>query len=362
MWECSQSIAQKGVRAIDARNSQLEIRRQKINANFLCTNFFNNPSGHGHPPRKSWTSAPKTVFSCGPGGGEKLFDPGASRRKGQERPREIRTKKFMFILFFLPWEMAQVQQKPVFALPGCRRMSVNILLADLAFLRRMPNSAGREEPISRTTTLQKCGIRYFACSPESFGGFLFSFAWEFCIEKRQGFLVNFFWSPFPTKTRQKSRGKFRAQFGGNFRTKIRKIRETFVLQRFWPKNPCNFRDRHLRKITKHFCLRQKNQSQLCIPRKPKKHRCLGIRCWDPNLSSGYQNCGLGIHRWEFLQNRSGRNSEFLSKVSGVPLRWGSLRCKSKFWARNFKFWARDVHPTISQAQVKTLLGAKNQFA
>ena len=30
--------------------------------------------------------------------------------------------------------------------------------------------------------------------------------------------------------------------------------------------------------------------------KTKKNRCLGIRCWDPNLSGGYQNCGLGIPR------------------------------------------------------------------
>ena len=44
-------------------------------------------------------------------------------------------------------------------------------------------------------------------------------------------------------------------------------------------------------------------------------------------------------------------------LSGVPLRWGSLRCKSKFWARNFKFWARDVHPTISQAQVPLRRGS-----
>ena len=31
-----------------------------------------------------------------------FFDPWASGRKGQECPREIRTKKFMFMLFFLP--------------------------------------------------------------------------------------------------------------------------------------------------------------------------------------------------------------------------------------------------------------------
>ena len=77
-------------------------RGQKINANFFCTKFLDNPSGHGRPRRKSWTSAPKSAFSCGPGGGEKLFDPGASGCKGQECPREIRTKKFMFMLFFFP--------------------------------------------------------------------------------------------------------------------------------------------------------------------------------------------------------------------------------------------------------------------
>ena len=59
-------------------------------------------------PFGSWTSAPKIVdvrtkkcVFCGPGDGEKLFDPGSSKRKGQECPREIRTKKFMFMLFFL---------------------------------------------------------------------------------------------------------------------------------------------------------------------------------------------------------------------------------------------------------------------
>ena len=44
----------------------------------------------------------KNAFFRGAGGGEKLFDPGSSGRKGQECPREIQTKKFMFMLFFLP--------------------------------------------------------------------------------------------------------------------------------------------------------------------------------------------------------------------------------------------------------------------
>ena len=68
---------------------------------FFGTKFFENPSGHGRLRQKSWTSAPKSAFFCGPGDGEKLFDPGASGRKGQECPREIRAKMFMFMLFFL---------------------------------------------------------------------------------------------------------------------------------------------------------------------------------------------------------------------------------------------------------------------
>ena len=53
----------------------------------------------------TWTPAPKSGVSCGPGDGEKHFDPWASGHKGQECPQEIRTKNFMFMLFLLPWEM-----------------------------------------------------------------------------------------------------------------------------------------------------------------------------------------------------------------------------------------------------------------
>ena len=51
---------------------------------------------------------------------------------------------------------------------------------------------------------RKMTNRYFARSPENFCGFLLEFAWEFCIEKGWGFLVNFFWSPFPTKRSTKT--------------------------------------------------------------------------------------------------------------------------------------------------------------
>ena len=63
--------------------------------------FFENPSGHARR-RISWTSAPESAFSCGPGDGEKLLDPWSSGRKGQECPREIQTEKSMFRLLFLP--------------------------------------------------------------------------------------------------------------------------------------------------------------------------------------------------------------------------------------------------------------------
>ena len=86
-------------------------RGQKINANFFCTKYLDNPSGHGRPHRKSWMSAPKSAFVCGPGDGEKLFDPGASGRKGQECPREIRTEHFMFMLFVLPRNLRHALDK-----------------------------------------------------------------------------------------------------------------------------------------------------------------------------------------------------------------------------------------------------------
>ena len=77
-------------------------RGQNINSKCFCSKFFDNPSGHGCPRRKPWTSAQKSAFSCGPGGGKKLFDPSPSGRKGQGCPREIRTNKFMFMNFIFP--------------------------------------------------------------------------------------------------------------------------------------------------------------------------------------------------------------------------------------------------------------------
>ena len=70
-----------------------------------------------------------------------------------------------------------------------------------------------------------------------FVNIFFVFAWEFCIEKGRGFLVNFCWPPFPgkwsTKTSWKISGKIRSKIR-EIRDKNSKIRGTFVLPLFWP--------------------------------------------------------------------------------------------------------------------------------
>ena len=61
---------------------------------------FENPSGHGRPRRKSWTSAPSSGFPCGPVKERNFLTPRAFGWKGQECPQEIRAKKFIFMLLF----------------------------------------------------------------------------------------------------------------------------------------------------------------------------------------------------------------------------------------------------------------------
>ena len=70
--------------------------------------------------------------------------------------------------------------------------------------------------------------------------FFFEFAWEFCIENGGDFWLIFLVSVSNETTHENSskrnRGKFGAKFGAKFGTKIRKIRGTFVLRLFCPKN------------------------------------------------------------------------------------------------------------------------------
>ena len=65
------------------------------------------PRGHSRTFTKAFLrkifekpSALKTLFSCGLGGGEKLFGPQASGHKGLDVSGKTRPKKFKFMLFF----------------------------------------------------------------------------------------------------------------------------------------------------------------------------------------------------------------------------------------------------------------------
>ena len=73
-----------------------------MNANFFCTKFFDNPLAHGRLRRKSWTSVPKSAFSCGPGGGEKLFDAWASGVRVRNVRRQSGPKSLCLCCFFFP--------------------------------------------------------------------------------------------------------------------------------------------------------------------------------------------------------------------------------------------------------------------
>ena len=89
----------RGARGGEDKLRALDWGPKKLTQTLICTKFFDNPSGRGRPRRKSWTSAPKSAFSCGPGGGEKLLTPGHPGVRVRRCPWEFRTKKFMFIFF-----------------------------------------------------------------------------------------------------------------------------------------------------------------------------------------------------------------------------------------------------------------------
>ena len=94
----------------------------------------------------SRTSAQKSLFSCTPSDGVKVFGAGTSAQisartsAGYPAPKllgerqSIALKHPLVFALLTPethsYEMAQMLQKPVFALLGCQRMSVNTLLCD----------------------------------------------------------------------------------------------------------------------------------------------------------------------------------------------------------------------------------------
>ena len=79
----------------------------------------------------------------------------------------------------------------------------------------------------------------------------------------------------------------------------------------------DFRDRHLREKTQNFLSPGRKTKVSCGYPETQENRCLGIRCWDPNLSGGYQNGGLGIHRWEnYPKSFWGKLGIFLESLGG----------------------------------------------
>ena len=75
--------------------------QKKTTQTFFCTKFFDTPSGHGCPHRKSWTSAPKSAFSCGHGGGRNFLTPGhpgvrVKNVRGKSGPKSLCLCRFFF--------------------------------------------------------------------------------------------------------------------------------------------------------------------------------------------------------------------------------------------------------------------------
>ena len=89
------------------------------------------------------------------------------------------------------------------------------------------------------------------CPPSRrfFVDFFLEFAWEFCIEKWRGFLVIFFWSPFPTKqstkNSSKSSGKIRSEIRGKIRDENSKNSGNFRSATFLGDAPEQFKSRYV---------------------------------------------------------------------------------------------------------------------
>ena len=77
-----------------------------------------------------------------PRDGEKLFDPWAFGRKGRERPQEIRTKKFMFVLFFFPNSHAFYCLAPSWARTAKMKFLRLVCLLNMMFT--VPHSPSRD--------------------------------------------------------------------------------------------------------------------------------------------------------------------------------------------------------------------------
>ena len=78
--QCRKPLSELAVSSGKLKEPRVRLRTfvgaEKSTQTFLHK-AFRQPFGSWRPRRKSWMSAPKSAFSCGPGGGEKLSDPWA---------------------------------------------------------------------------------------------------------------------------------------------------------------------------------------------------------------------------------------------------------------------------------------------
>ena len=129
---------------------------QRISTNFFLHKVFRGPFGSWTPRGKSWTSAPKSLFSCGPGDGDKLLNAQAFGCEGLDVRGRIQPKKFKFMLFFLPWEewnfFFGIKHRTATFIRVMARFVANILLGGL-------QESHRTWPENKNTGLQATHAR-----------------------------------------------------------------------------------------------------------------------------------------------------------------------------------------------------------
>ena len=75
---------------------QYYYRGQRTNANFFCTEIFENSSGHRRPHQKLWTSTPKSGFPAAPVMARNLLSPGHPCASVRNVGRKLGLKSLCF--------------------------------------------------------------------------------------------------------------------------------------------------------------------------------------------------------------------------------------------------------------------------
>ena len=182
--------------------------------------------------------------------------------------------------------------------------------------------------------------------------FFFEFAWEFCIEKWRGFLVNFFSGlRLPQNEARKVLEKFgensEQNSGQNSGRNFRKIRETFVLPLSRPNKTLKNRDPKTRNRDGSGNSR-KFRVSVEFPQKPLVQVIPGNPFWGPNFGDlgrfwgGNENgqtcmiCWAGVKNWAAAKGRAQKRgggvsfSDFamLQDCKGIRLAREALSCEA----------------------------------